>query len=313
MKMITVIGSLNIDLVARSSRIPRAGETLSGTDFNIIPGGKGANQAVAARRAGAPTRMIGCVGEDIFADTLRNSLKDAGVDVSGIHAIAGHPTGTAVILVDDAGENRILIIPGTNGLVSITMVDDAWPSLAQTSMILLQHEIPLETVRHIIERAHHEGIPVMLNAAPFYPIPESTLQQLDVLVINETEASSLCDFPVIDPKSAFDAAGTLQKNGPRTVIITLGPMGSVLVSPEFNLYQPGFPVRVVDTTAAGDTFVGGYAAALWEGKDIPDALQYAAAAATLAVTRLGAQSSIPDKREVIESMKDCARPEVIHF
>ncbi len=313
MNMITVIGSLNIDLVARSSRIPQAGETLSGTDFKIIPGGKGANQAVAARRAGAPTRMIGCVGEDIFADTLCSSLKDANVDVSGIRAIAGHPTGTAVILVDDSGENRIIIIPGTNGLVSAALVDKDWPSLNQSSMILLQHEIPLETVRHIIERAHQDDIPVMLNAAPFYPIPESTLKQLDVLVINETEASSLRNSPVIDPKSAFVAAGAIQKNGPRTVIITLGPMGAVLVSPEFNLYQPGFSVRVVDTTAAGDTFVGGYAAALWEGKEIPDALHYAAAASTLTVTRLGAQSSIPEKHEVIEYMKNCARPEEIDF
>lgn len=309
--MITVIGSLNIDLVVRASRIPRAGETLSGTDFKMIPGGKGANQAVAASRAGAPTRMIGCVGEDIFADTLRKSLRDAGVDVSGIQTVAGCPTGTAVIFVDDSGENRIVIIPGANGRVSIPRVEDIWPSIAQSTMLLLQHEIPLESVRYIIDRAHREGIPVMLNAAPFYPIPEGILAQVSVLVINETEAGSLCGFPVTDPQSAIHAARAIQKNDAQTVIVTLGAMGAVLANSDFNLYQPGFSIQVVDTTAAGDTFVGGYAAALCAGKAIPEALHYAAGAATLAVTKLGAQSSIPFKQEVIEYLKSCARPEEI--
>ena len=299
MGTITVIGSLNMDLVVRSAKIPRPGETLAGSDFHLIPGGKGANQAVAAARAGAATAMVGCLGADAFAPVLLESLIAAGVDTRGVARLAGISTGTATILLEEGGENRIIIVAGANGQVSEEVVNANWEQIAQSDLILLQHEIPLSTVHAVIARAHSEGIRVLLNPAPIYPIPLQILAQVDTLILNEIEASFLTGSPVSDPHSAAQAAAKLVTLGVQTAIITLGPQGALLFSSAGGeMYQPAFQVTPIDTTAAGDTFVGGYAASLLAGASPAEALRYAAAAAALAVTRLGAQTSIPARAEV---------------
>jgi ribokinase len=303
MHEITVIGSLNMDLVVRAPRVPLAGETIAGTSCHLIPGGKGANQAVAASRAGASTHMIGCVGQDAFGPALLGSLTEAGVNTSGVQVLPDISTGTAAIIVEENGENRIIIVPGTNALVSTSFIEELWADISHSDMILLQHEIPLQTVHKVVEQAHQNGIKVILNAAPIYAIPLEILKKLDVLIINETEGSTLSGITILDQKTAFDAATYLHGSGVRSVIITLGSEGAVFVNNILRLYQPAFKVKVVDTTAAGDTFVGAYAASILEGKSEPDALLYASAAAALAVTRIGAQISIPDRLETLEFIK----------
>ena len=299
MGLISVIGSLNMDLVVRATKMPRAGETLAGSDFHLIPGGKGANQAVAAARAGATTAMVGCLGADAFAPVLLESLTAAGVDTRCVARLAGISTGTATILLEESGENRIIIVAGANGQVSEERVAAQWEHIAQSDLILLQHEIPLPTVHTVIARAHSAGIPVMLNPAPIYPIPAQILAQVDTLILNEIEASFLTDSPVSDPHSAGNAAAKLAGLGVQTAIITLGSQGALLFSAAGGeIYQPAFQVTAVDTTAAGDTFVGGYAASLLAGASPAEALRYASSAAALAVTRLGAQTSIPTRVEV---------------
>lgn len=298
MAAISVIGSLNMDLVVRTPKMPLAGETLAGSDFHIIPGGKGANQAVAAARAGAATRMIGCVGADPFGRELLDSLSLSGVDVEGVSISENSPTGTATIIVEDSGQNRIIIVPGANALVSEDYIEELWQSIEQSGLILLQHEIPLETVHYILARAKTAGIPVILNPAPVYDIPEDQLSLVHTLILNEIEAAALTSLEVTDAGSAHKAAQALNCRGVERVIITMGATGTVLVDSSYDLFQPAFKVESVDTTAAGDTFAGGYAACILGGKNPPEALLYAAAASALAVTRLGAQTSIPCKEEV---------------
>lgn len=298
METITVIGSLNMDLVVRTPRVPQAGETLAGTDFHIIPGGKGANQAVACARAGAPTRLIGCVGEDIFASQLLQSLEASGVDISGVSRVNGVSSGTATILVDDRGQNRIIYVPGANARLSTDTIRQQFARSCETRLVLLQHEIPLQTVHDIIELAHARDIHVMLNPAPFYPIPERLMAQIDTLILNEIEATALSGLGVVDPRTARQAAEVLLRQGVANVIITLGEQGALLFGRQGELFQPAFKVNAVDSTAAGDTFTGGYAASIMVGKEPPAALLYATAAAALCVTRLGAQTSIPTREEV---------------
>lgn len=298
MGYITVIGSLNMDLVVRTPKIPRAGETLAGTDFHLIPGGKGANQSVALARAGAVTRMVGCVGMDAFGPVLLQSLSSAGVDILAVAKLEGAPTGTATILVEEGGENRIIIVAGANGMVSTDYIQTQWPAIQQSDLILLQHEIPLPTIHAIIERAYADGIRVILNPAPIYPIPMSILSKIDTLILNEVEAAALTGLDVFDRTTAREAARSLLNQGVDTAIITLGSRGAVLQNARQELFQPAFKVDVVDTTAAGDTFTGGYAACIINDQQPAEALLYATAASALAVTRLGAQTSIPNGDEV---------------
>lgn len=298
MGSITVIGSLNMDLVVRADRIPAAGETLAGSDFHLFPGGKGANQAVAASRAGATTCMIGCVGNDAFGPMVLTSLGESGVDISGVATMAGISTGSATIIIENSGENRIIVVPGANGLVSPSYVESRWEDIKQSGLILLQHEIPLETVQYILERSLTENIPVVLNPAPFYPISPDLIPAISILILNEVEAAGLTGDTINDQGSAMRAARRLVKAGVKTVIITLGPNGTVLKSSEEELFLPAFKVDVVDTTAAGDTFAGSYAAWINKGEHPSVALRYASAAAALAVGRLGAQTSIPWQEEV---------------
>jgi ribokinase len=295
---ILVIGSLNMDLVVQTSRLPQAGETLAGSEFHLIPGGKGANQAVAASRSGAKTHMIGCVGDDAFSEIMLESLRIANVDVKGVSQLSGISTGTATIIVEGGGENRIIIIPGANGRVTNDLVEQKWDLIARSDMVILQHEIPLTTIHSIIKNCQQKQIPVLLNPAPMYPIPMDILAALDTLVVNEAEAAALTGDSIKSFDTAKESARKIMQSGVKTVIITLGENGAILMDNKGYINHPGYKVAVIDTTAAGDTFVGGYSASITEGKSSTKALEYACAASAIAVMRLGAQTSIPTRVEV---------------
>ncbi len=295
---ILVIGSLNMDLVVQTARLPQSGETLAGSEFHMIPGGKGANQAVAASRSGANTHMIGCVGDDTFGEIMLELLRNANVDVKGVSILNGISTGTATIIVEEGGENRIIIVPGANGRVTYDLVEQKWDLISRSDLVILQHEIPLSTIHRSIKNCQQKDIPVLLNPAPMYPIPMDILTSLDTLVVNESEAAALTGNSIDGLDTAKEAARDIYQSGVKTVIITLGQNGAILLEGKGFIYHPGFKVSTVDTTAAGDTFVGGYAASITEGKSTTEALEYACAASAISVTRLGAQTSIPTKDEV---------------
>lgn len=296
---VVVVGSLNIDLVARVARLPVSGETVPGADFATVPGGKGANQAVAAARLGAHTALIGCVGEDAFGARLRAGLEEDGVDCRGLRTVAGTASGVALIAVDDAGRNGIVVIAGANGHLGPADVDAAEPLIAGARIVVLQLEIPFETVEHTLRRARALGKTVVLNPSPARLLPPALLGCVDYLVPNEIEAASLIGTPVVSVADAIAAGRRLRTDGAGTVLITLGAEGTVTVGPDGERHDPAPRVDAVDTTAAGDTFLGGLCAALLRGRSLPAAIAFGQAAAALCVTRPGAQPSIPFAREVV--------------
>lgn len=294
---LVVVGSLNMDLVMRVSRIPAAGETLTARDFTFAPGGKGANQAVACARLGAPTAMVGLVGGDAFGAALRASLQRDGVNAGHV-AAAADATGVAVILVDDAAENRIALAPGANAALTPAHIADAAPLIGEAALLLLQLEVPLATVIHTVERALAAGCPILLNPAPAQPLPDALLPHIDYLVTNETEAALLTGTPVNDVEAAAHAAGVLRRRGVRHALVTLGERG-VVIADDTGVYHFAAPaVDAVDTTAAGDTFIGGLATGLYENLALEHAVRLGIEAAALCVTRRGAQAAIPFRREL---------------
>jgi ribokinase len=295
MSDILVIGSLNADLVVRAPRFPAPGETISGEDLAIIPGGKGANQAVAAARQGASVAMVGRVGDDSFGPTLIQNLGDNNVDTSHVQK-SESATGTAIIIVVSSGQNSIVLSPGANG--KVTPADMEAVSFQDAKLLLLQLEIPLETVVQAASLARQNGLRVILNPAPARPIPDSLLADVDILVPNESELGLLSGQPVTDTDSAQSAAQALLAKGVKTVIVTLGANGALLVTDEKVTRIPTFKVEVVDTTAAGDAFIGGLAAALLKDKSLEEAVHYGNAAGALAATKFGAQPSLPTRDEV---------------
>ena len=236
---ILVIGSLNMDLVVQTVRLPQSGETLAGSEFHMIPGGKGANQAVAASRSGANTHMIGCVGDDTFGEIMLELLRNASVDVNGVSKLNGISTGTATIIVEEGGENRIIIVPGANGRVSYDLVEQKWDLIARSDMVILQHEIPLSTIHRIIKNCQQKDIPVLLNPAPMYPIPMDILTALDTLVVNESEAAALAGNSIDGLDTAKEAAREILRSGVKKVIITLGENGAILLD-ESRIYLPSW-------------------------------------------------------------------------
>ncbi|HLO28081.1 MAG TPA: ribokinase, partial [Anaerolineales bacterium] len=262
MPEILVVGSLNADLVVRAPRFPEPGETISGEDLRIIPGGKGANQAVAAARQGASVSMVGRVGNDSFGPELINNLKQNKVETSHIQTDPQSATGTAIIVVDANGQNSIVLSPGGNGQLSPADVMSA--SFSDHQLLLLQLEIPLETVLSAAQRAKQHGVRVLLNPAPARPLPDELISLADFLLPNETELSLLTDRPVNDVISAEKAAMGLLARGAQNLIVTLGAKGALIVTPEQVTHVDTYQVNVVDTTAAGDAFIGGFAAKLLE-------------------------------------------------
>ena len=295
MSDILVIGSLNADLVVRAPRFPAPGETISGEDLAIIPGGKGANQAVAAARQGAKVSMVGRVGSDSFGPTLTQNLQKNNVDITHVKGDSS-ATGTAIIVVDADGQNSIVLSPGANGKVTPADVDVV--PFQDVDTLLLQLEIPLETVIHAASVARQNGLRVVLNPAPARQLPDSLLADIDILIPNESELQLLTGQPVTDTTSAEAAAKALLAKGVQTVIVTLGEKGALLVTPENVELVPAFNVDVVDTTAAGDAFIGGLAAALLTGKSLEEAVLYGNASGALTATKFGAQPSLPTAEDV---------------
>lgn len=292
---ILVVGSLNADLVVKSPRFPQPGETISGEDLQIIPGGKGANQAVAAARQGVKTAMLGRVGSDSFAPFLVDNLKSNQVDTSHV-TVDSSATGTAIIVVDANGQNSIVLSPGANGNVSPADVDSA--SFSNSKLLLLQLEIPTPTVLHAAQQARANGLTVILNPAPAKSLPAELISTVDILIPNESELSLLTSLPVNDVASAEKAAKEILKQGVKTVIVTLGSKGALLVTDTQITQVDTYKVNVVDTTAAGDAFIGGFASAMLSGKALEDSVRYGCACGALATTKFGAQPSLPTKEEV---------------
>jgi ribokinase len=295
---IVVIGSANVDFVMVVENLPRRGESVPSSRFTQLFGGKGANQAVAAARAGGDVIFAGCVGDDVFGGMMKDNLADAGVQTDFVREASGLESGAALIMVDQLGGNILSVAPGANRRVSPEMVRSLSGVIAGAALIMLQNEIPMESAHVAVDIACENGAPVMLNLAPVGPFDRARLLKLTYLVVNETEAEALCGFAVAGESKVAQAAEWLRGQGVRTVIITLGAQGAYIAGPEFCGVVPAFPVSAVDTTAAGDTFCGALAAALVEGQSLASAARFASAAAALCVTRLGAQASIPARAEI---------------
>ncbi|MGF1492679.1 MAG: ribokinase [Microcoleaceae cyanobacterium] len=289
-----VFGSINMDLVAHAPRLPKPGETLQGDQFLTIPGGKGANQAVAAAKLQTETHLVGRVGTDRFGQTLLTSLQTAGVETEQVK-LTDTSSGVAIITVDTAGENTIVIIPGANGQVTVGDVEQMVPLLSQATALLLQLEVPIATVIAAAQVAHQAGVKVILDPAP---APESLPQELyallDIITPNETEASRLVGFDLQGRSDYERATQQFQQWGVETAVIKLGGKGVFCQSQSEQFWQDPFPVDVVDTVAAGDAFNAGMAVGLDRGLSLHQAVTWGAAAGALAVTRSGAQSSLPD-------------------
>jgi ribokinase len=288
---IVVFGSMNMDLMVRVARAPRGGETLQGLSFLANPGGKGANQAVACARQGARVAMVGCVGQDDFGKTLRNALAEDDIDVANVRAVA-QSTGVAVVMVDDEGENRITIVPGANELLK------ADPEVLAGQYLLLQCEVPMAEVVLAAGIMRAKGATVVMNPAPVCRLPDELWFLVDILVMNEIEAAELAGLPVADPASAAKAAMALRQRGPSTAIVTLGSQGVVVADRAGCRHFAALAVKTVDTTAAGDTFIGAMCAARVAGESTDAAVMRGIQAATLCVTRAGAQASIPRYHEL---------------
>ena len=303
MPALVVIGSLNMDFVVSVEHLPAPGETVLGRDFQMVPGGKGANQACAAGRlsAGAvAVRMIGRVGYDIFADHLKASLSAAGVDVASVHAARSQPTGVALIWVDRAGQNSIVVASGANSALAAADVAAMRQVFSGASHALFQLESPLDTVGAALALARQEGLVTVLDPAPAQPLSRELLEQADILTPNESEALLLLGRPAarVSVNDAPALAEALLRLGPRAVILKLGDQGCFYSDGRVSCHEPAFPVEARDTTAAGDTFNAALAVALAEGKAMETALRFANAAAAISVTRMGAQSSAPARAEV---------------
>lgn len=301
---IAVVGSINMDLVFKTPRMPAPGETLMGHSFHLVHGGKGANQAVAAARMGAEVNFVACVGDDGNGQSCLQALTQDGIALDHIRVIADTATGVAGILLDDAGQNCIVLTTGANALLNQADIARASNTIAQAKLLLCQLETPLPTVAHALQVAKQANVKVILNPAPAQALSDQLLAQVDYLVLNETEAAELSGMAVQDVESAAAAAVNLQGRGAKVVLVTLGALGMWVAAPNEHYFLPAFKVEVVDTTAAGDTFVGSFAVAIAEGQDLRAACMLAQSAAALAVTKFGAQTSIPTRDAVERQMRN---------
>jgi ribokinase len=302
MAQVVVVGSLSMDLTASATRLPSPGETVIGSSFTMVPGGKGNNQAITCARQGVATAMVGRVGRDVFGDAVRAQLVREGVDVSHLLTDLSVPTGIAHITVDAAGQNSIIIVPLSNHALTVQDVMEAATLIAGASVLLVQLEVQLEVVRAALETAKRTGTTTMLNPAPALELPDELLSMVDICVPNELEAAALTRMRVDDAASAIDAAGALHARGCGAVVVTLGSKGSVYLDKEQALEVPALSVPVVDTVAAGDAFCGAFASALARGSDVEACLVRATATGALAVGVPGATPSLPLAGAVDEAL-----------
>jgi ribokinase len=305
---IVVIGSSNTDLVVRARRIPAPGETVLGGSYMTAAGGKGANQAVAAARLGAEVAFVGRVGRDTFGDAALAALREEGINTELVARDESAPSGVALIVVDEQGENAIAVAPGANDHLGEADVDRARVRIAAADAVLLQLETPIATVAHAAQVAHELGVRVMLNPAPAEPLGGDLLAHVTVLTPNEGEARLLSGMRVDDADSAERAARALCGRGVANVVVTMGAEGAVFMSESGVGRVAGASVRAVDTTAAGDAFTGALSYALAAGRPLSDAVRFASTAGALAVTRAGAQPSLPTRDEV-EAFSPPGEPE----
>jgi ribokinase len=302
---IVVVGSINVDMVVKSQRIPGVGETVTGGRFVMAAGGKGANQAVAAARLGAEVTLVARTGQDLFGDQALADYRKEGIVIDWIARDAYHATGVALILVDDKGNNLISVASGANHALTPGDVECAAERIRSADVVLLQLEIPLETVQFAARLAAEAGVPVILDPAPApaAPLPGGLLQYVMYVKPNETEAERLTGIPVQDEASARKAAAKLLQDGARHAIITMGAQGAFWMGPRQEGFVAGQRVEAVDSTAAGDAFSGGLACTLARGLSLQESVRFASLVGALTVTRLGAQPSLPTAEEVSRFME----------
>lgn len=302
---VIVAGSINMDLVLNVAHFPAPGETLTATELNYFPGGKGANQAVAIARMGSQVAMVGRVGSDGNGPVLLEGLQRNGVDITHVDSLPDVSSGLAFITVESGGQNSIVIYPGANARLTSSDVETALAALAPGARLLVtQLEVPLETVLRAMTLAREGGLKTVFNPAPARPLAEvqPILSVTDYLILNETEAQILSELETVSLDQAAEAARQLLKHGIEAVVVTLGSAGSLLVNRELELHVPAPVVEVVDTTAAGDAFVAGICVALLEGRSMEEAVRFGNGAGAAAVTRLGAQPSLPTYQEVLHTL-----------
>jgi len=299
---ILVVGSTNIDTIVRVSHLPAPGETVGGATYTTAYGGKGANQAIASARSGGDVTFVTNLGEDSYANRLIPYFDENGINTDYILLEKKYPTGVAFIFVADNGENCIAVAPGANGVFKDEKLEDISRKIEQYKILLLQLEIPYESVTELIESAHRADIKIVLNPAPARPIETEILSKIDILILNETEAEIISGIKFSDSTPEFIAECLFNK-GPGIVILTMGAKGAYIYTETIREFVKAHTVTSVDSTAAGDTFCGAFIAHLMDTDDIIEAVKYATAAAAISVTKLGAQPSIPKKEEVLEFLK----------
>jgi ribokinase len=301
-KLICVIGSANTDMVVKVKHLPSPGETIIGGTFLMNAGGKGANQAVAAARSGGNVSFVASLGDDVFGQESMKQLRAENISTGFVHIDKDHPSGIALIYVDDKGENSIVVAPGANSQLNSEHAEAALRSLKESSIILIQLEIPIETVTHAIREAHTRGHQIILNPAPASNIDDELYPMLYMITPNESEAELLTGIRVEDGISARQAAAALHLKGVPQVVITMGSKGAFVSTSRIQKLIPAPAVKALDTTAAGDCFNGALAVALAEGKELEEAVEVACHAASISVMRMGAQSSMPSREEINTSM-----------
>lgn len=302
-KKLTVLGSINADHVISVPYFSKPGETLTGDNYQLVYGGKGGNQAVAAARLGANVEFIGCVGSDVIGETMKNAFSQEGIDTTNIHSISQEMTGMAFIQVAQSGENSIVLARGANAHLDEKLVQHSEAKIAQSNYLLMQLETPISGVELAAQIAKKNGVKVVLNPAPAQILSDELLSLIDIITPNETEAEILTGVAVTDEQSAVKAASVFHDKGIETVMITLGAKGVFVSRKGKSRIIKGFCVQAIDTTAAGDTFNGGFVTALLEEKSFDEAIRFGQAAAAISVTKKGAQSSIPTRQETLDFLE----------
>ena len=298
MKKIVIIGSSNIDFIMKMKQLPKVGETVTDAEFMQVFGGKGANQAVAAARAGGNVWFVSCVGDDDITPRMIDNFSKDGINTDFLFREKNISTGTALIMIGEHGANFISVAPGANYRLSPDYIDKAAAIIKESDIVILQYEITAETLKYVLDICEKHRKLVMWNFAPAREFDRKYLGKVGILVVNETEAEILSGIAVTDDDSVLKAARELKKAGCRTVIITLGVRGSFIYSDEASEWVKAFSVDAVDTTAAGDIYCGSLATALTEGRSLAEAVRFSSAAAAISVTRMGAQPSAPSREEI---------------